>query len=463
MESHEDLSAGSSDRRFVYLITFSALIGMSRAEVANQVQDAYSACNIGLSHYAVFSELHQNGKPHFHVAVRAQKQHFWAPIATYLREHGMSPHFSKPSSYAVAFKYCSQPSAKKGLADLDPEPLLSSDHPAAESLRQGERRTGAMRRPKRAAAEGGAASSGDPAPHGSMEEHPSKRSRPAEIYDIVLAKGFRSDIQLMAYAKTQKEEGNESVLQFCLTCASVSSFVERCWQIDGAQDAVAASAVSRVDRLRAAAFGACTCEGAWATCAADILRWNNVAPQEFCSSIYKALRDGAGKFRNVFIHGVRNCGKSFLLAPLGAIYGDRVFHKPGGAGQYRLVNLLTTDVILWNDWRFDSGIIAWETLLLLGEGASFNVPVPQNTAARGDAVYTRSAPLFITANQPMYHASRVEREMMDARFKFFELQYSIPQEQCQSVPACGRCFASFVLLHGNTDEIHMADGPLRDD
>ncbi len=58
------------------------------------------------------------------------------------------------------------------------------------------------------------------------------------------------------------------------------------------------------------------CEGDWLSAAQEILQSNNIGTEIFATAIYDALKNGRGKYRNVYIHGPANCGKTFLLSPL---------------------------------------------------------------------------------------------------------------------------------------------------
>ena len=54
--------------------------------------------------------------------------------------------------------------------------------------------------------------------------------------------------------------------------------------------------------------------------ALDILQRNCIARDDFCSAIRELLQKGRGKYRNIFLKGPANCGKTFLLNPLTIIY-----------------------------------------------------------------------------------------------------------------------------------------------
>ncbi len=57
----------------------------------------------------------------------------------------------------------------------------------------------------------------------------------------------------------------------------------------------------------------------------NILWRNKKSAIAFCSKIHRALRKGAKKFTNLYIYGPKNCGKTFIVDPLGIIYKARRF------------------------------------------------------------------------------------------------------------------------------------------
>ena len=80
--------------------------------------------------------------------------------------------------------------------------------------------------------------------------------------------------------------------------------------------------MSRLEILQAALEGDCThnCNGRWLTMAKDILDRNGITQTEFGAAVHELLDKGRGKYRNIFLKGGANRGKTFLLNPLTVIY-----------------------------------------------------------------------------------------------------------------------------------------------
>ena len=133
----------------------------------------------------------------------------------------------------------------------------------------------------------------------------------------------------------------------------------------------------RIDILNEYRQKGCVCGGEWIEAAKQLLELNNIPVGEFTTAIYRNLRFGRGKYRNIMIVEKRNCGKSFILRPLNVIYHDRIFenpamHKFGWVAQ-------DASVILWQDFRWSRDLIDWSNLLrFLEEGEPVRLPAPRN-------------------------------------------------------------------------------------
>ena len=421
--------------KMVYMVTASNVGELSREGMAAHIQSAYARRQVPLARLAVFREFHVSGEPHFHAVIKATKVHRWGPIAELLRAAGVRPHFSAPPSYAVALRYCTRPTDKKTIDELDDCPWLSLEHPAIEDVLEKSVRVERACRARSAQATEGA-------------QAVSRRKRPCDVYAEIVNKKIKTEIELLAHAKICKEvDGDVRLLNFCLQTKNLTEYVDKCWAIEGAAEALSQRTQTRLDKFLQGASLPCVCQGQYVRCAEEVLRNNNIPPREFANAVLQAITQGARKGVNIYLCGVRNCGKSFLLEPLGRVFGGGTFYKPGGRGTYRLSGLGRADIVLWNDWRRDGGIIAWETMLLLGEGAPFRIPLPQNQA-KGDVLYDRQAPLFLSAAGRMRHDNCVEEAMMDARFRYFDLEVPIRAEAMKAVDPCACCYVRWIQREG---------------
>ena len=58
------------------------------------------------------------------------------------------------------------------------------------------------------------------------------------------------------------------------------------------------------------------CNGQWLKCARKVLQRNGVEESYFAERVYELLNKGSGKYRNIMIVGVANCGKESYFAEL---------------------------------------------------------------------------------------------------------------------------------------------------
>ena len=104
------------------------------------------------------------------------------------------------------------------------------------------------------------------------------------------------------------------------------------------------------------------CNGKWLDYAKAILTKNNVEVADFLQAVYNLLDNGRGKYRNVLIVGPENCGKTFMLKPLNLVFD--CFNIPASS-TFAWVGAEQVEVIVLNDFRWNSKLIEWSDLLNL--------------------------------------------------------------------------------------------------
>jgi hypothetical protein len=125
--------------RRVYLVTFSNTQGdkrrspaeFTRQQFAELLVKAFETAipQLKVAYLAVFQERHGDGTAaasrsiHYHASVKSTRQHLWAPIAAYLRQHKrVYVHFAvSGEGYHSAFRYGWWPTQHKPLSELDKE------------------------------------------------------------------------------------------------------------------------------------------------------------------------------------------------------------------------------------------------------------------------------------------------------------------------------------------------------
>ena len=121
------------------------------------------------------------------------------------------------------------------------------------------------------------------------------------------------------------------------------------------------------------------CNGQWLQAAYTLLQKNEIAVSVFSKAVFTLLEQGRGKYRNLFIYGAANCGKTFMLSPLKEIFNT--FCNPA-TGTFAWVGAEEAEIILLNYFHWKPSIIAWADMLQLLEGDIANLPAPKNFPKR---------------------------------------------------------------------------------
>ena len=90
-------------------------------------------------------------------------------------------------------------------------------------------------------------------------------------------------------------------------------------------------------------------------------------------------------------------------------------------------------------------------MLLLLEGHIVHLPAPKNQYSN-DVCIDTDIPIVATSKEPIVYYGRNgriderETEMIAVRWRVFELNKKIPEEEQKDISPCPRCFAELVLL-----------------
>ena len=117
---------------------------------------------------------------------------------------------------------------------------------------------------------------------------------------------------------------------------------------------------------------------------------------------FDALKRGRGKYRNVYINGPANCGKTFLLSSLKLIF--ECFVNPA-SGTYAWLGIENAGVVWLNDFRWKPSLIPWCELLQVLEvaglrGLMVHFPAPKDVMTK-DIILDKNTPFFATSDAPL--------------------------------------------------------------
>lgn len=465
----------TSRGRRVYLVTFShshaagrrSPSEFSRREIGTLLVAAFEAAipDLKVLYAAVFQELHASSSTdsarsiHFHVSVKSDRQHQWAPIAEYLRRvHSVFVHFAvSGEGYWSAFRYGWWPTRHKPFAELDKEFEIidgKESHPSPEEASRCP--TWTKRKHKRPSPdEERGFSYADQEDERESDEQAGdepkcrRESVWAYAFRLIRDHNLRTGDSFLSFVQRL---GDTRLITLCLQ-RSAASIVEKVLHIQEADLRLKRQEMSRSDILREAAASPCTCDqpGKWKMMALELLRFQSIPPHLFASTVMAALEAGASKGVNVFIYGSTTSAKSWIIDPLRVIY--RCHLTPPLKSGFPLQDLPSKEVILWNDFRLVEDVLSWSNLLLIFEGTDITIRRPRNEF-QGDLDFKVIQPVFITSLEALRHYNPEEKEMMDRRFAFLHFAKTLPATKVRKAPPCASCFASLCLPNSAPANAH---------
>ena len=331
-----------------------------------------------------------------------------------LERHGLASHWSPHCGYHSAVRYIVVPSEKKPQASLDPSPecwAQNGNHlPLFDSAQ--EPATAAAFRAKREARVKCASEAGKAEP----------RATELDLCAVIVENNFRNTAddhnaskRLIAYLK--KHGGHQLYQLAWKQRHKLSSIIDDVWVWETVDETLARVGGTRVETLYAACSTPCICGGQWPQWAMLALSLNGIDPGLFWHTVYMCLHDGRREDKPVMVLVGRRGGegKSFLLAPLLAVFGIDVVQLKPDKGSFPLLDLPTKRVVLLDEWRFDTTVLSVATQLLWLEGKPLVLSQPQNQGATGHFVYKGTAPIFITTKEQYLEGLVKEAQLAEAQ------------------------------------------------
>ena len=421
----------------VYLLTYSRAHPdkiPDRTTFARVVNEAFKEVHFAkVLHWVVSEELHKEGddtqrQKHYHMALKLNKRMRWSRVRQFLESHNdIRVNFSDHhTTYYSAFQYVTK--EDKEFIKSEHHPQLS-DPPKTEKAIAAKKNKGKSSR---------------------TCNKKIKRYSTYDVVEIIRQNNITTRTELINLAMTQKQNGKTNLAEFIANRGAkvVNEALQLAKEFNEAPEKLSRQRKSRLDILMEAYDSACVseCKGDWLRCALDVLRRNEIPLINFCNSVYTALEQGRGKYRNIYVYGPANTGKTFLISPLKVIY--QAFINPA-TGTFAWVGAENAEVVILNDFRWHSSIIAWGDFLQLLEGDVVHLPSPKSFSSK-DIEFSKSTPFFATADAPLVlikggHIDKANTDMMDVRWRFFRLWRQIPEEQQKQIPPCPHCFAHFIM------------------
>lgn len=377
--------------------------------------------------WVVAREKHQDGRPHYHMALQHKEFHRWRGVANHLRNEGIYVDFKETDTYPRGCAYILEPSVKKIAAELDANPVYSPGHPPIA----GHRRVTDVVPPASECEEGGR-----------------EKLKPLDLesfYELVVDTGIRTRDGVLEYATTDRR-----LARFYMYHGKfLEEHLKHAWNLVDAHTPPAPRP-SRIELLEQMALSIDPCVGRWKAAAEQLLTFQGLA-FVFEDACLRALERGRGKDANIWLVGETGRGKSFLIKPLleenvNKLYN--VFANPA-PGRFALQGLPGADVVVIEDYRCEEQIVPTRTWLTWLDGQRFNIPIPRTEGGAKDMPYTGTAPVIVTSSSEPYiyvgkRPDRSESAQLAARFTVLRFQHYFPNPD-REIPPCTVCFARLLL------------------
>ena len=144
-----------------------------------------------------------------------------------------------------------------------------------------------------------------------------------DVAQLILSRDITSWLELAALVVQQNRAGKSNLSEFIANRGqrAVYDALQLAKEFMEAEAQLATSKKGRLDLLEEAYKGECAseCNERWLWCRATLIENNGILLNHFCSSVYIVLHQRRGKYRNIYVHGKANAGKTFILTPLRCI------------------------------------------------------------------------------------------------------------------------------------------------
>ena len=196
-----------------------------------------------------------------------------------------------------------------------------------------------------------------------------------DVCKLIQEKSINTRLELICLAMAQEREGKRCLVEFIANRGhkAVDEALSLAKEFSEGEARFLRSKKTRIQLLEECKDVECIegCKGKWFVAADEVLRNQGIMPFASCNAVYAALSKRRGKYRNVYLYGRYNCGKTVMLSPLNAIY--KTFCNLA-TGSFAWFGAEEAEVIFLNYFRWHPTIIAWPDLLQALEGDIIHLP-----------------------------------------------------------------------------------------
>ena len=188
---------------------------------------------------------------------------------------------------------------------------------------------------------------------------------------MIVQHNIHTYTELLDLAQERKDNGEIDLSNYILDKGptKATEVITTTWDMKNAKEELKRQKMKRLKILNEVSPECVDgCDGQWFDMAIQTIKRNRIEPVVLARAIWDLLQSGRKKHSNLMIVGPTNSGKTFLLQPLHDIF--RVFATPAN-NKFAWTDIDKAEVIFLNDFRWNSDVIPFDTLLRLLEGLLF--------------------------------------------------------------------------------------------
>jgi hypothetical protein len=410
-------------------------------------------------------EKHQDGKVHYHQAVKLSHETRFLPIKTALRQRSkLASHWSTSHTELwSAVRYLTRTSDRKKSVDRSPD-VWAKDGSAPNLYEMGNEGWGAKMHKRRR--EQAAMAAGD-----QVLERSAKKSKEIfgklDLYALVVTDKLLTPRKVMTHAQKKGPLAMQNYV--ARNQRKLAELIEEALEWEGASERAEEDDESDWGLILRKAACTCACGEAgcewWAAAVAFFDRNPGVDRDYLAACLVKIIKEGPSKTARVpLIVGPRNAGKSTVLEPVLTLFGEGgVFTKPKLGAFCPLAKLVGPQrrFIFFDGYRpveyasmpERSPTVPVTDFLAMFCGQKFQVQVSQCfNNGQPDTIWKRGAAMTAKKKglwMPSDVVPQEEIRHMQARVVQFEAKGKLKEADFRTVPKCSESFARW-LVTGST-------------
>eukprot|EP00794_Sanderia_malayensis_P004042 gene4042-biopygen2520 len=256
-------------KRQAYLVTWSRAntTEYDKKRFAEAVTSAFAEVTSSLiKHWCCCVEEHQDGTPHYHMAVLLDRPTRWSRVRQHIQQtHAITVNFSGHGGYYSAYNYVKKEDRHVLYSDSHPDVVVKPKTYAATNVKVTKK----------------------------MEKK-GKRMGKLEVAELIVKNSIHDRIHLLQHANALRKEGQPALYKFCIerSTKTIVEFIATVWDAETAEQTLQRQNMLRMEILTNALDKPCICDRQWLKCATEVLERNGIDVADFSKAVKDLLQKG---------------------------------------------------------------------------------------------------------------------------------------------------------------------------